>query len=59
MGHMDDADQKQTITVFYPEGSEVFHGCTEVTPNDRELIFNDGNGKRHELYGVSYHLVQE
>lgn len=58
MGHMDDPDQPHTITVFYPEGSEVFHNCIDVNGNDRELTFSIG-GKHHEFYGVSYHIAQE
>ena len=58
MGHMD--VEKFTVTIYHEQGNEIFHGCTDVNLNDdRNLNFDDTNGKRHSFHEVSFHVAQE
>jgi len=56
---VDENAQKYTIRVYMKLGEEVFNGCTEVESDNDHLEFIDKNDKRHEFYGVAYHIQQE
>lgn len=59
MGHMDDPDSKHTVRIYSRSSDEIYHGCTDVLANDRQVCFTDSTGKRHEVFALAYQITEE
>jgi len=61
MGHMDDDEDRYTVTVRYKSDAtpETFNRCTNVDTDHDEITFDDDHGHHHQFCGVSYHVVAE